>query len=155
MGNYTIKEAKVEDSEKAADLVWEVFLEFEAPVYSDEGTEHFKEGLNYNTMRERLVNDKNKMWLCFDKDTIVGVIRVRPPCHINLLFVKKEYHRKGIARALYNEAAKHYKAIGSNIEITVNSSPYAVEAYRKLGFAETKPEQVVNGLRFTPMKRIL
>ena len=36
--------------------------------------------------------------------------------------------------------------------MTVNSSPYAVPIYHKLGFKDTGSEQVVNGLRFTPME---
>ncbi len=35
---------------------------------------------------------------------------------------------------------------------TVNSSPYAVEIYRRLGFAPTDHEQITNGIRYTPMK---
>ena len=40
----------------------------------------------------------------------------------------------------------------SHISITVNSSPYAVEVYRHLGFTPTGGEQNIDGLRFTPMK---
>ena len=36
--------------------------------------------------------------------------------------------------------------------ITVNSSPYAVPVYRKLGFVETDTEQLADGMRYTPMK---
>ena len=36
--------------------------------------------------------------------------------------------------------------------ITVNSSPYAVLVYRKLGFVETDTEQLADGMRYTPMK---
>ena len=35
--------------------------------------------------------------------------------------------------------------------MTVNSSAYAVAVYRKLGFEAVDTEQVVTGLRFTPM----
>lgn len=35
--------------------------------------------------------------------------------------------------------------------ITVNASPYAIEAYHHLGFVDTAKEQTVNGIRFTPM----
>ena len=35
---------------------------------------------------------------------------------------------------------------------TVNSSPYAVEVYRHLGFVPTDDEKSVDGLRFTPMQ---
>ncbi|WP_460645598.1 GNAT family N-acetyltransferase [Lacrimispora brassicae] len=36
--------------------------------------------------------------------------------------------------------------------MTVNSSPYAVEIYHKLGFVDTDTEQLVNGIRFIPME---
>lgn len=39
--------------------------------------------------------------------------------------------------------------------MTVNSSPYAVPVYEKLGFHATGSEQTVNGLRFTPMERVM
>lgn len=155
MENYTIKEAKIENLEEASTLVWEVFLEFEGSDYSDEGIAHFKDGLKYETMRDILLESGQKMWICCDENRIIGVIRARPPCHINLLFVKKEYHRKGIARAMFNKMKEYYKATGSNSEITVNSSPYAVEVYRRLGFVETNSEQITNGIRFTPMKASL
>ena len=57
------------------------------------------------------------------------------------------YHRKGIGRLLFE------KACSDNISgtITVNSSPYAIEVYHNLGFADTDIEQVTDGLRYTPM----
>ena len=36
--------------------------------------------------------------------------------------------------------------------ITVNSSPYAVPVYHKLGFVDTDVEQISDGMRYTPMK---
>jgi predicted GNAT family N-acyltransferase len=37
--------------------------------------------------------------------------------------------------------------------ITVNSSPYAHEFYKKLGFLDTSEEQITNGVRYYPMKK--
>ena len=36
--------------------------------------------------------------------------------------------------------------------MTVNSSPFAVEIYQKLGFHALSGEQLADGIRFTPMK---
>lgn len=36
--------------------------------------------------------------------------------------------------------------------ITVNSSPYAVPVYHKLGFVDMDVEQISDGMRYTPMK---
>ena len=37
--------------------------------------------------------------------------------------------------------------------ITLNSSPYGKPFYLFLGFIPTDDEQIVNGIRFTPMKK--
>lgn len=136
----------------APDLVWRVFSEFEAPEYSDEGIEEFRKFIAPEAIERRMANRELFVWGCFDGPKIVGVIATRPPCHISLLFTDREYHRRGIAKALYETVLCHYKTGSDYKEVTVNSSPYALEAYRRLGFRDTSAEQTVNGLRFTPMK---
>ncbi|HBE86222.1 MAG TPA: GNAT family N-acetyltransferase [Lachnoclostridium sp.] len=138
----------------ALDLVWQVFLEFEAPEYSDEGIQEFKNFIDLNSIEQKI--DKNEMlfWGCFCGENIVGVVATRQPCHISLLFVDKEHHRQGIGRELLSTITSFYKEAGVNREMTVNSSPYAVEIYHKLGFMDTDTEQLVNGIRFTPMKYV-
>ncbi|WP_349948938.1 GNAT family N-acetyltransferase [Lacrimispora sp. BS-2] len=71
---------------------------------------------------------------------------------MSLLFLDREHHRQGIGRKLFNTITSFYKNAGIYEEITINSSPYAVEVYHKLGFVDTDTEQLVNGIRFTPMK---
>jgi len=73
-----------------------------------------------------------------------------------MLFVKKDYHRRGIARSLFQTAVKEICKKQDNVsKITVNSSPYAVEVYHRLGFVDIDKEQTVNGIRFTPMAYLL
>lgn len=126
----------------ALDLSWEVFLQFEAPEYSQEGIDAFRASLDD---RERC--KKLKFYGAFDGETLAGTICMRAPQHIGGFFVKAEYHRKGIGRALFERMRKDYE----KQEFTVNSSPYAVGVYEHLGFTPTDKEQVVDGLRFTPM----
>jgi GNAT superfamily N-acetyltransferase len=72
------------------------------------------------------------------------------------LFVKKKYQHKGIARKLFNELKIELIKNNPNSEvITVNSSPFAVKIYEKLGFVTTDKEQLQDGLCFTPMKYLL
>ena len=60
--------------------------------------------------------------------------------------------RQGIARALFSTLRDHCRTAPDTPRITVNSSPYAVGAYRRLGFRATGDERTVDGIRFTPME---
>ena len=51
------------------------------------------------------------------------------------------------------EERQHHdkQVINGHETLTVNSSPYAVEAYRHFGFVATDTEQLTNGIRYFPM----
>lgn len=153
--DYVIKELNLQNLKEALNLIWNVFLEFEAPDYCEDGIQEFKRFIEFESIKEKLLQSQFKMWTCCDNERIIGVLATRLPCHISLLFVNKQYHRKGIARALFSEMIRFYKANAEYSEITVNSSLYAKDVYHKLGFMDTNTEQTVNGIRFIPMKRPL
>lgn len=138
---------------KALSLVWDVFQEFEAPEYCEEGVAEFKRYIDLDAIREKLDKDELDMWVCINEGRVVGVIALRPPCHISLLFVDKYYHHQGIARALFEHVLCNIKEEGTHTEMTVFSSPYAAGYYRRMGFVDTDTEQTVNGIRFIPMRR--
>ena len=108
--------------------------------------------------RQKLVREVSqngfKIYCCFDGEEIVGTIAFRDITHISLLFVKKSYHRKGIAKELLGIAIGDIKANNPSAkEITVNSSPYGVKIYGRLGFEATDSMQEKNGILYTPMKK--
>ena len=91
-----------------------------------------------------------------DVSLIVGVIEVRNSNHISLFFVKKEYQNQGVGKKLHELAIEKCKTLKPDVNvIDVHSSPYAVPIYEKLGFVKVSDEQVVNGMRFTPMTMII
>lgn len=141
MMDITTQELSHNETTTALALVWEVFTEFEAPDYSQEGIDEFRSFLSNQ-------GEMNKLQFigAFIQDKIVGIIAMRQD-HISLLFVKKEFHRQGIAKKLFWSVLSQNKGD----RITVNSSPYALEIYRKLGFIATNTEQITNGIRYTPM----
>lgn len=151
--NYKIRQLDKPDLSTAIDLIWRVFSEFEAPDYSNEGINEFKKFIQLENISNAIEKSEIKLWGCFDCQNIVGIITIRKPCHISLLFVDKNYHRKGIARSLLHTLIEDGSVTKDHLEITVNSSPYAVKIYRQLGFLPTKAEQLVNGIRFVPMIR--
>lgn len=138
-----IRRLSEEEKPSALALIWEVFLKFEAPEYSSEGTEFFRSILDDKEyISEREFID------AFDGEKLVGVISMGRSPHINFFFVREEYHRRGIGRRLFETAVK------SRPEkcITVNASPYAVPVYRRLGFVPTDKMQETKGIKFLPME---
>lgn len=78
-----------------------------------------------------------------------------------LKFEASEYSQEGIAafRTSLDDQERIRRRLFESMRLdyevqvfTVNSSPYAVEVYRHLGFFPTDTEQVTNGIRYTPMR---
>jgi ribosomal protein S18 acetylase RimI-like enzyme len=130
----------------ALGLVWTVFQEFEAPDYSKKGIEKFRKFIAYNSIIEKFDKGEMFFWGFIDNDNLTGVIATRGVNHICMLFVNKEYHRQGIVRSLFETVKKVCKSQSNINKITVNSSPYAIEVYHRLGFID---------IRFTPMAYLL
>ena len=84
-----------------------------------------------------------------NKEKRICVIATKDYTHIALFFVDGMYHKKGIGRKLYNIV----ESLNNSNYFTVNSSPYAHEVYKHLGFIDIDTEQCVNGLRFYPMRK--
>lgn len=150
--NYTIEQMKIEELAEVLDLVKKVFDKFEAPDYSKEGAESFYKFANYQNIKNML-NENLRILVAKDDEKIVGMIGFRDFSHISLLFVDEAYHGQGIARNLIKRMKFYCKVNNRSLStITVNSSPYAVGFYHKIGFEDTDIEKTVDGIRFTPMK---
>lgn len=149
---------KIDDSDlkAAVDLANQVFHEFIADGYSEEGRQTFTDYLDYKLkeMAEDLESGHKKLWGFYQDNQIVGVIGTRDTYHISLMFVDKNYHQRSIARALFNTVIADLKQQqeGQPFEMTVNSSPYAVAVYQRFGFEATATEQDNKGIVFVPMK---
>jgi GNAT superfamily N-acetyltransferase len=139
------------------DVIIKTFNDFIAPTYSSEGIESFFKYINIESLPQLFMEGYPVFTavVAVINNQIVGVIsfRVRDKeCHITLLFVNGQYHRRGITKGLLNFMLDICKYHNANLsEITVNSSPYAVPIYEKLGFQQTSSEQIIDGIRFTPM----
>ena len=104
-------------------------------------------------MAERLSQGEMRFWGCYQNNALAGVIALRSGQHISLLFVRERFHRLGIARKLMDVAVDAVISEGPRIRaVTVNSSPYAVGFYKKVGFVPLGPEQKADGIRFTSMR---
>lgn len=128
---------------QALSLVQRVFTMFEAPDYAPEGIQTFQDFLHDEEAISRLT-----FYGAYVDDDLVGVLAMRGSSHIALFFVEPCLQGQGIGRALFSTARE---ACDSDT-MTVNSSPFAVEIYKKLGFQALSHEQVRDGIRYTPMQ---
>ena len=142
MEPYPVRRLSREEIPGALELCWRVFLEFEAPEYSEEGIAAFRASLDDEARTRKL-----HFYGAFDGDALVGVLCMRQPQHIGGFFVDGAYHRRGIGKKLLAAMRRDYE----KQVFTVHASPCAVEIYRHLGFVPTDGEQVTHGLRYTPM----
>lgn len=142
-----IRKILKEEMKKALELVWKVFLKYEAPDYTEEGIKEFKKTIDDVSWIEA-----RDFYGAYDESNkILGVIATKDVTHIALFFVDGKYHKQGIEKKLYYKV----ESLNNNEFFTVNSSPYAHEVYKHLGFIDTDKEQSIKGLRFYPMKKNL
>ncbi len=140
---------------KVCQLVMESFHEFVAPDYSAGGNSEFSKYVKPQSIPQRLTNN-HFILVALDKEIFTGMIEVRNYNHISLLFVKKEYHHQGIAKKLLQIAIDKCRKCNPDLAlIDVDSSPFAVTIYEKMGFLKVDTEQVKTGIRFTPMMKRL
>ena len=139
-----IKKIDVFQISNAINLIWKTFLQFEAPEYSVEGVQSFK-----NFIEDKEIIQTLEFWGAYEYNELKGVIATNENRkHICCFFVYAQYHKQGIGRKLWECLLEN----SSSEIITVNSSPYAVPVYRKLGFVDTDIEQLSDGMKYTPMK---
>jgi len=147
----TYREIYQGEEENVCKLVINCFNEFVAPGYTEDGIAEFLRYVAPESVRDRLTKN-HFILLALDGNLIVGVIEVRNNNHISLFFVSKKYQNQGIGKKLHELAIEKCKILKPDISvIDVHSSPFAVPIYEKLGFVKVSDEQVVNGMRFTPM----
>ena len=141
--SFSIRALSGGETDAALALAWRVFSEYEAPDYAPEGIEEFRRCLHDEAFLAGIDH-----YGVFDGDALIGELGFRPDRrHICLFFVDGGYHRLGVGTRLFRRLLDACPG-GA---ITVNSSPYGLPFYRRLGFTPTAGEQTVHGIRFFPM----
>lgn len=137
--------------EEAMGLAWRTFLEFEGDVYPPEGVRSFEDFITDPALNRMFVMGAYQVMAAYHEGKVVGIISLRNDKHISLLFVDRNYHRRGIGRALILALAEYArKEMGQNM-LTVNASPYGVKFYHRLGFKDLGSERQQDGIIYTPM----
>ena len=148
----TYRMMKPSDAEQVSDLVSTAFDEFIGPELGEDGIAAFRRYAEPDAIRARVEGGSHFVMVAEVAGRLAGITEIRDCNHVALLFVGKEFHRRGIARALFDRALEQARATRPDVErMTMNSSRYGVAAYEKLGFRQTGPERSVNGIVFVPM----
>ena len=149
-GSVSCRFMKSGEEDRVIDLVTSVFDDYIGPGYSEEGKSGFYKYADIEGLRKR--NQLNHCTLVAeDKGKIVGAMEIRENRHISLFFVSGEMQKKGVGQSLFQFAKECCFQKNKGQLITVNASPNAVGAYKKMGFKEEGPQRNVNGLRIVPM----
>lgn len=152
---YQIRSAYQDEWDDAMALAWRTFLRFEADCYTAEGVRNFEDFITDTTLHNMFIMGVYQMFVALDDKKIVGMITLRNASHISLLFVDEEYHRRGIGSALIAYLQKYLLSEMGIEKVTVNAAPYGVDFYHKLGFRDIRPEEIKDGIKYTPMEFVL
>lgn len=152
---FYFRMAVEKDWEPAMKLAWETFLIFEAEEYSEEGIESFRDFVSDQWLKNQFLKGEYQMLVALEKEKLIGFITLRNHSHISLLFVDKDFHRQGVGTALVQRLGEYLITEMGVDYMTVDSAPYALEFYHKLGFWDLAPQQEKQGIIYTSMKKNL
>ena len=150
-----VRSAYREEWDDAMALAWRTFMRYEANDYTAEGIESFQDFITDSVLHKMFVMGAYQLFGAYDNGKMVGMISLRDETHISLLFVDEKYHKLGIGRRLIEYLSSYVLGEEGHRHMTVNSAPYAVGFYHRVGFVDTDVEQFNDGIRYTPMRRDL
>ena len=142
-----IRRMNIDDAQSVSNIAVSSFMEAVSGQLSEEGISTFLGISSVDSFIERIAKD-NVMLVSEDLDGVNGIIELKGGRHIAMLFIKPDKQRKGIGRALVEEALMHSRVK----TVTVSASLISVEAYKKYGFDIVGEEKEEKGLRYQPME---
>ncbi len=144
------------EEQETYDLIVRVFHKYVAPVYSENGSAKFLDMLSPGGLSEMRMGESSFVILAKNQSKIIGMLSVINESHIALIFVDPEYQRKGIGKNLIDEAINECLNRNPDLSVvTVSSSPNSKIFYEATGFEVQGNEIDEDGMRFTPMKKLI
>jgi len=154
MDNPVVQKAKASDAIEISQLILGVAHYFTLDP-NGAGAERFFASMSSKAIETYITNPDFDYYTCRINGELAGVVCARDGTHLFHLFVAPKYQRLGIAKHLWSHIKEsRFNRSGVN-EITVNSTPYAVPVYKKLGFIEADTKVERDGIAFVPMRLVL
>ena len=110
----------------------------------------FKRYFSYRKFLERENRHVEIYCLCLENE-VVGFYELENQGGLASLYVKCDYHKQGYGKALMLHAIQKAKELKLK-EIYLDSSYYARDFYKRLGFKEVQPPRLVLGVYMVAMK---
>lgn len=145
-----IRDASEEDAIQMSDLMIDSARVFFADDFTRSGMALFLDDCAPATLQER-IRAGDHYYVAIIDDVIAGVCAIRRGNHLYSLFTDAAFHRRGVARKLWERALRDIRDNGYE-EVTVKASNYAVPAYERLGFVRTGPRAEEKGIVSNPMR---
>lgn len=132
--NTHLRQAGIDDASAISELVQAGFRQHVAPDWEPAARQSFLGDTTADKLAERIA-EAAFVLVYQHEGRIVGVISLPRPTLVQLFFVAPSHLRQGIGRALWEAARSHLEERYPEITtVELNASPYAVLAYRALGF---------------------
>ena len=149
----SMKESEVD---RVYDLIVRVFHEHVAPAYSNKGIDTFLNMVSPAALLEANEGQGSFVIVARQENIIIGMLAVCKESHVALIFVNSQHQGKGIGKSLIDEAIKICRKRNPRLTaITVSSSPNSKTFYEGVGFTAQGEEVDEDGMRYTPMQRIV
>lgn len=142
-----IRPASVEDVESIANVIAPFVNEV---ICAEEGRERFKPHI----LKQIFVRPEMQYFVAEINGEVVGNLAYVSPSHVMHYFLKPEYHKQGYGRKMWDFLEAEILKNDPEI-ITVNSSLYALDIYKKYGFEVVGELTQKWGIHFIPMEKRL
>lgn len=116
-------------------------------IFEKEVPKWFDDEISKEGFEERISSLEYEHFVYVIKDEIAGFIAIKDKKSIFHLFIDEKYHKKGIAKKLWQYVKENYDV--SNM--SVNSSLYAIKVYESFGFEISSKQSEYQGLKYQPM----
>ena len=142
-----IRKANLQDTRAIVDVI-APFVD--AVISSEEGRQRFQPEM-IQTIFER---PDIHYFVAEINEEIVGNLAYIAPSHVMHYFLKAEYHGQGYGRQMWDFLEQEILKNDPDI-ITINSSHYALDIYKKYGFEVVGALTEKWGIQFIPMRKLL
>lgn len=153
MARIVYREMVLGEEQVVCDLVTQVFNEYVASDYEQDGIDEFFRFANPEAMKERMQSN-GFVLVAQQDDRIVGMLEFFPPDIVALLFVTVRH--QGIAKKLLGQSIDKACTINPNLsKLIAHASLYAQPIYQKMGFRNTGNAKTENGITYVPMELLV